>query len=152
MDTCKYSCESCNFKTNAKLSFQSHLLSEKHKRNGQNRKCEYCYYESTSPWNLKIHIILKHLSIDEKRKQKYYCDICDNMFLCSLYYEKHIDGKKHKNNVKLAKEKAEKKELECKNLDIKSKINIINKQLRANYIDLYNIININHQFNVDIEE
>ena len=44
-----------------------------------------------------MHNLSAHSTKEERSKQKYYCDICDNVFFCSAYYNKHIAGKRHKN-------------------------------------------------------
>jgi hypothetical protein len=44
-----------------------------------------------------MHNLSSHTTKEERSKQKYYCDICDNVFFCSAYYNKHINGKRHKN-------------------------------------------------------
>ena len=44
-------------------------------------------------------------------KQKYYCNNYVQVFFCSLYMDKHMNGKKHKNYsqaIKLEKELTEK--------------------------------------------
>ncbi len=76
----KYSCDTCNYKTNIKTSWNTHIMSDKHNRNGQKKstKCDLCTYESTSHWNIKIHKKLMHLTKEEKEKQKYYCKTCVN--------------------------------------------------------------------------
>ena len=62
-----------------------------------NYKCENCEYASKNHWNLKMHNLSSHSTKEERSKQKYYCDKCDNVFFCSAYYNKHINGKRHKN-------------------------------------------------------
>jgi hypothetical protein len=44
-----------------------------------------------------MHNLSSHTTKEERSKQKYYCNICDNVFFCSAYYNKHINGKRHKN-------------------------------------------------------
>jgi len=62
-----------------------------------NYKCAKCEYASKNHWNVKMHNLSAHSTKEERSKQKYYCDICDNVFFCSAYYNKHIAGKRHKN-------------------------------------------------------
>ena len=59
--------------------------------------CKNCEYIANNHWNLKMHNLSSHTTKEERSKQKYYCDICDNVFFCSAYYNKHINGKRHKN-------------------------------------------------------
>jgi hypothetical protein len=47
-----------------------------------------------------MHYFSAHSSKEERSKQKYYCDVCDNVFFCEIYYKKHVDGKRHNNMVK----------------------------------------------------
>ena len=63
-------------------------------------KCEQCDYIASNNWNNKMHYFSAHSSKEERSKQKYYCDVCDNVFFCEIYYKKHVDGKRHNNMVK----------------------------------------------------
>ena len=47
-----------------------------------------------------MHYFSAHSSKEERSKQKYHCDVCDNVFFCEIYYKKHVDGKRQKNMVK----------------------------------------------------
>ena len=60
-----------------------------------------CDYDSTSHWNIKLHKLSQHASIEEKLKHKYYCKDCDQVFFCKLYHDKHILGVKHNNILKI---------------------------------------------------
>ena len=93
----KYTCQCCNYNTNIRTSWHLHIMSDKHNRNGEKKstKCELCDYESVSHWNVKLHILSKHSTKEERSKHKYYCDTCDTAFFCSLYMERHNNGKKH---------------------------------------------------------
>ena len=56
---------------------------------------------------LKYHNLTYHSTIEERQQQKYYCNDCDQVFFCSLYMQKHMNGKMHKNLIlalKLEKE------------------------------------------------
>jgi hypothetical protein len=67
--------------------------------------------EFYSHWNLKYHNLTNHSTIEERKLQKYYCNDCDQVFFCSLYMQKHMNGKIHKNLIlalKLEKELIEK--------------------------------------------
>lgn len=65
----------------------------------KNFNCENCNYIANNHWNLKMHYFSCHATKEERMKQKYYCNICDNVFFCETYYKKHINGRKHKNMV-----------------------------------------------------
>lgn len=62
--------------------------------------CEHCDYVAKTNWNVKMHYYSAHSTKEERQQQKYYCDVCDNVFFCSAYYKKHISGKRHLLKVK----------------------------------------------------
>lgn len=61
--------------------------------------CQYCNYIGDTHWNAKMHYFSAHSTKEERQQQKYYCDVCDIVLFCSAYYKKHINGKKHANQV-----------------------------------------------------
>ena len=97
----KYICTNCNFETNFASEWLKHIKSQKHERNGlaKTKKCNNCEYEGLTHWNLKMHIMTQHSTIEERSKHKYYCTNCDQVFFCLIYKEKHINGIVHKNKV-----------------------------------------------------
>lgn len=99
----KYTCQCCSYNTNIRTSWHLHIMSDKHNRNGEKKstKCELCEYESVSHWNVKLHMLSKHSTKEEREKHKYYCNICDTAFVCNIYMDKHMAGKKHLKNSKL---------------------------------------------------
>jgi hypothetical protein len=103
MENKKYICNDCNYYTNFPSEWLKHINCAKHKRNGEKKatKCNICDYETSSHWNLKIHALSQHASIEEKKQHKYYCENCDQVFFCKLYYDKHIISKKHNNILKI---------------------------------------------------
>jgi ABC-type cobalamin/Fe3+-siderophores transport system ATPase subunit len=38
---------------------------------------------------------------EERAKQKYYCSLCDVVFFCKAYQDKHLNGKVHMNKIKI---------------------------------------------------
>ena len=81
-------CKSCNYGCNHNSVFVKHQKSDKHLRHGEKKifKCDKCDYKTTtSHWNLKMHIMSKHSTIEERSKQKYYCNICDSIFLVHYF-------------------------------------------------------------------
>ena len=99
-----YNCESCDYHTDIKMNWTIHLITDKHKRNGQKKpikceKCEKCDYIGKNHWNLKLHILSQHSTIEEKKKLKYYCTYCDQVFFRKIYMERHNEGSKHKKNI-----------------------------------------------------
>ena len=79
-----YNCELCDYHTNVKMNWALHELTEKHKRNGQKKpiSCDKCNYVGLNHWNLKLHILTQHSTIEERKKAKYYCETCDQVFFC----------------------------------------------------------------------
>ena len=67
------------------------------------KKCDNCDYVSSTHWNLKMHYFSSHATKEEREKQRYYCKTCDNVFFCSSYYNKHINGKRHLKMVEFIK-------------------------------------------------
>lgn len=65
------------------------------------QKCNICDYEASSHWNIKIHVLSQHSTIDEKKQHKYYCDICDQIFFSGKHYNAHLSGKKHENVMRI---------------------------------------------------
>lgn len=101
----KFICDVCHYKTNRPTEWIKHIKSQKHLRRGEKKitKCDICDYETSSHWNIKLHKITQHSTKEEREKQKYYCDICDSVYLCKLYMEKHLQGKKHNNMIEAIK-------------------------------------------------
>ena len=100
--TFKFNCDLCKFNTDIKASWHAHIMSDKHNRLGQKKstKCDLCNYESVSHWNVKLHVLSKHSTKEDRQKHKYYCNICDTVFFCPTYMERHMNGKKHIINSK----------------------------------------------------
>ncbi len=107
-------CDLCNYTTIKPSDWIKHIKTEKHQRDGnnKNKKCDICDIEFVSHWNYKNHNLVIHATKEEREKQKYYCIDCDQVFFCSQYMKKHIEGKRHNNYVlalKLEKELNDKK-------------------------------------------
>jgi hypothetical protein len=94
-------CEPCNYKCLYKSEYTKHLNSSKHKRGGKPlvHKCYDCNYSSTTSWKLKMHIVNRHMTNDQKNQLKYYCNICDFLCFSQLYYNKHMEGNSHRIKV-----------------------------------------------------
>ena len=95
----EYFCYLCNYTTIHCSDWCKHINSQKHKRGGQKKttKCDLCDYESSSHWNINNHKLSCHSTLEERKLQKYYCNICDVVFFCNAYMKKHFEGKYHKN-------------------------------------------------------
>ncbi len=59
-------------------------------------KCKCCNYKAMTNWNIKLHYLTNHSTIEERKTYKYYCEICDVVLLCEKYYVSHRESKKHK--------------------------------------------------------
>ena len=96
-------CKSCNYKTTKNSCWLKHIETDKHKRNGEKKitKCDICDYESPSHWNLKGHKLQVHATPEERSKHKYYCNLCDIIFFCKAYQDKHNAGRNHLVKVKV---------------------------------------------------
>lgn len=94
----KYYCKNCDYGTCKPSDWEKHINSKKHARNGEKKSlnCSICNYESSSHWNLKIHVLSNHSTKEERMKHKYYCAVCDQVIFCSTYMNTHINGNKHK--------------------------------------------------------
>jgi hypothetical protein len=94
-------CELCDYKTVRTYDFVRHLRSNLHKRGGvpKTNECKECHIIFSTHNTLKHHILSTHSTKEDRSKSKYYCDTCDYVFITKLYYDKHINGVKHKNQV-----------------------------------------------------
>jgi hypothetical protein len=101
----KYSCKKCDFHTNAKSSYDKHLMSGKH-ITGERAircdkrildKCPSCDYTTKNITNMERHVLNNHSSKEErKQKFKYYCEMCDHGTFGKSLHQKHLDSEKHK--------------------------------------------------------
>ena len=104
MDKKKFYCQSCDYGCDNNSTYNKHLKSQVHARGGQKKiyKCEYCDYSTKiSVWNCKMHTLAKHASKEVKAQQKYYCVLCDVVFFCKAYQDKHNAGRNHNVKVKV---------------------------------------------------
>jgi len=94
-------CNCCNYLAKFQCEFNKHLKSQKHARKGikKDYKCNTCDYSATTHWNLKMHTVLKHYTMEQKKELKYYCNLCDNVNFSNLYYMNHVKSTLHKNNT-----------------------------------------------------
>jgi len=94
----EFYCYLCEYKTSVNNDWIKHINSNKHNRDGKPKttKCDKCNYDAFSHWNLKQHILTQHSTLEERKNSKYYCEVCDLVFFCSAYKNKHDEGKKHK--------------------------------------------------------
>jgi hypothetical protein len=122
----KFNCDLCNYACTYKSEFNKHLKSAKHKRGGApvNHDCNLCNYSSSSPWNLKMHIVNIHMTKEEKKELQYYCEICDCLCFSQLYYNTHMDSKEH--NAKIDKVSLS-EDLQTKKINNNIKIYLDNK-------------------------
>ena len=101
MEESKFKCIKCNYNTSCASDWIKHVDTAKHKRNGQKlpKNCSECDYIGLNHWNLKMHLVINHYTKEQRTLEKYYCYDCDQVFFCSEYMKKHMNGKKHSNMV-----------------------------------------------------
>ena len=94
-------CELCDYKTVRTYDFVRHLKSKLHERGGVPKinECKTCNIIFSTHQSLKHHNLTTHATKEERSKSKYYCDTCDYVFISKLFYDKHINGTKHKNQI-----------------------------------------------------
>ena len=111
-------CELCEYNTKRVTDWIRHINSALHNRSGKKKQtlCEICNINFASHIIYKHHNLTTHCSIEEKSKSKYYCQICDYVFVSEHYYTKHINGIRHKNQ-ELVKKSI---------IDIKNRMNTLN--------------------------
>ena len=117
----KYYCDICDTGARNNTEWLKHTQSKKHLRGGLKPKtCSYCNTEFSNHWNLKQHYIIIHATQEEREKCKYYCKLCNVVFLSELYFNKHNISKKHINTVKCLEEVDNIEKI--KNMRLKKKI------------------------------
>jgi len=96
-------CKCCNYKTDRNYDWLKHIKSQKHLRNGEKKikRCTLCEYETMTHWNLRMHTLTNHSTLEERVKEKYYCNLCDVVFFCKTYQDKHNTGKHHLTKLKV---------------------------------------------------
>jgi len=94
-------CNLCNFQSRGAAEWIRHIKSSKHLRNGEpkTKQCDDCNRSFANHFMLKIHKLTFHSSKEERSKHKYYCEFCDYVFISQLFYQRHCDGKQHKNII-----------------------------------------------------
>ena len=104
MEEFKYNCEKCQFKTTYLSHWNEHLTSKKHtgeKRKQRNDKiieeqCKLCNYNSNKTTNMKLHMLTKHSTKEERQKEmKFYCEKCDFGCFVQILFDRHLETKKH---------------------------------------------------------
>ncbi len=97
----RYYCDICNIGARTNTEWFRHVESKKHLRGGLKPKtCNICNTDFYNHWNLKQHYIMVHATPEEKEKCKYYCKLCNVVYLSELYFNNHNKGVRHNNNVK----------------------------------------------------
>lgn len=78
----KFYCILSNYKY-VIYDLERHYKSKLHERNGKAKttKCDEYDYSLITHWLIKKHKIAHHSIVEERQKQKYYCSICDVVFL-----------------------------------------------------------------------
>lgn len=112
-----YYCYLCDYTTSKNSDWLKHQNTKRHLRNGKPKTtiCSICDFSTSTHWNLKLHILSHHSTKEERQQYKYYCEVCDLVFFCSTYKNKHFTGKIHKNRelcMQFQKELDDKQKLE----------------------------------------
>ena len=112
-----FNCYLCKYSTSKSADWIKHQKTRKHLREGipKTTICNICDFSTSSHWNLKLHILSHHSTKEERQNYRHYCEICDLVFFCSAYKNKHTSGKVHNNRVlcyKIQKELDEKQKQE----------------------------------------
>jgi len=103
--TFEYNCDKCNFHVDAKSLFNKHLLTGIHLTGSraercdklQRVKCEFCDHIPSNNKNMRLHILNKHSTLEERKKTfVYYCELCNCGVLSQKAYGNHIATRKHK--------------------------------------------------------
>jgi hypothetical protein len=104
----KYSCEKCNFFTNAKSTWEMHIKSNKHTGKERSQRCDkklldkcpHCDYSINNNICMQQHILNNHSSKKERsEKFTYYCKDCDFGTFTNHIFKSHNDTKKHKRMI-----------------------------------------------------
>ena len=99
----KLFCEKCNFQSKGPAQWLNHIETAKHKRYGEKKSktCTICNKTYSNHFTYKIHNLSTHATKEERSTYKYYCDICDYVFISELYYIQHCKGILHNNRIKV---------------------------------------------------
>lgn len=99
-----YSCDKCEFYTNAKSMWDKHIISGKH-QNGIRAvrcdkklptKCPHCDFIPKTSITARQHLLNIHSTKEDRKKQfKYYCDNCDFGTFAEQIYNTHLKTEKH---------------------------------------------------------
>jgi hypothetical protein len=106
MDKLRYHCDKCNFNTNYKSQWDTHITTKKHQKlnethheiNNKNfdSTCKLCNYVSNKKVGMTLHYLNNHASIKERKEQfKYYCETCNYGNITQSHYNIHINSIKH---------------------------------------------------------
>jgi hypothetical protein len=100
----EYNCEKCKLCFKYKSKYEEHLGSKKHKGEPRkersdktyNSKCQVCRFEFNNHTNMKVHMLTKHGTPEERKEHfKYYCEHCDFGTFAEVLYTRHLETKKH---------------------------------------------------------
>ena len=81
------------------ISFELHRTGKKKIRSDKIciKKCPDCDYKSKTNTNMRQHILIKHCTKEERKKEfTYYCKYCDFGTFAKSIYNIHKQTKKHK--------------------------------------------------------
>jgi uncharacterized C2H2 Zn-finger protein len=90
-------CQLCDYKTTRNTDWIRHIKSKQHQNGGppKSTNCDICNIKLATYQTYRHHLLTKHSTKEERSKSKYYCEVCDIVFISKTIYEKHIINKKH---------------------------------------------------------
>lgn len=98
----EFYCECCNHTCYNSTYWKVHINSQRHKRGGQSKskECVQCNRKFTNHLTQHHHMLSAHSTKEERSKEKFYCEICDFVFVLKLNLDKHNKGQNHLSKVK----------------------------------------------------
>jgi hypothetical protein len=98
----QYNCQKCDVSFQFKYQLERHNNSKKHIGNKVAYHCGRgsCDYHTINKTNFKMHMLNNHSTVKQKMEGfPYYCKTCDIGCGSVSTYDKHMQSKKHANNI-----------------------------------------------------
>ena len=104
----RFRCDKCDYKTNKKSSFDTHLNTILHQtgKRGEKKKtifeCNKCEFKHFNKVNYLNHYLNNHGTIEERSNQfKFYCPDCDFGAFADSVIEYHYTSEKHRMKIEI---------------------------------------------------
>ena len=103
-------CEACDIYANCQKNYDLHLNGEKHKRKEMKklRKDNPNLVKEMKNLRKSNPNLFKYYCKANPNMYKYYCEVCNVYANCQKTYDSHLNGRKHKENIRKSNEKNEK--------------------------------------------